>query len=311
MTDPTAHWSPSEVDDPDDDRASYPPPAPGIRATTFTARAARTYLALRALREAQRECSQCGAVDPPTTDADAMGGERVTVHDECPARDGIVLPTLHERSIPLLGADECRDACEAVIALTEQLTATEAEARVALDALHKRCDAAEAEVGRLRAALAAAEPVLLLDAVRRDPPPDDIAFPEPERHPVTASRIDHRTAPRFAEAFDGDAPPHRLGVTTPPTDDELSDEAALWIVTAPHSAGYAVRVINAEDARRYRDTARGVHVWHLWDEATGCPAPRPAPASAGTAAGESFAAEHPYAAGAMHGGIAHRSEVKK
>ncbi len=81
MTDPTAHWSPSEVDDPDDDRASYPPPAPGIRATTFTARAARTYLALRALREAQRECSQCGAVDPPTTDADAMGGERVTVHD--------------------------------------------------------------------------------------------------------------------------------------------------------------------------------------------------------------------------------------
>lgn len=153
MTDPTAHWSPSEVDDPDDDRASYPPPAPGIRATTFTARAARTYLALRALREAQRECSQCGAVDPPTTDADAMGGERVTVHDECPARDGIVLPTLHERSIPLLGADECRDACEAVIALTEQLTATEAEARTALDALHKRCDAAEAEVGRLRAEL--------------------------------------------------------------------------------------------------------------------------------------------------------------
>ena len=260
MTDPTAHWSPSEVDD-DGDRASYPP--------------------------------------PPTLDLDAIEARYAIaaceVGDSDAWRSALDVPDLVAR----------------VRELEAQLAATEAEARTALDALHKRCDAAEAEVGRLRAALAAAEPVLLLDAVRRDPPPDDIAFPEPERHPVTASRIDHRTAPRFAEAFDGDAPPHRLGVTTPPTDDELSDEAALWIVTAPHSAGYAVRVINAEDARRYRDTARGVHVWHLWDEATGCPAPRPAPASAGTAAGESFAAEHPYAAGAMHGGIAHRSEVKK
>lgn len=142
-----------------------------------------------------------------------------------------------------------------------------------LDALHKRCDAAEAEVGRLRAQIAAAH-----------------------------------------------------GVTTPPTDDELSDEAATWIVTAPHSAGYAVRVLNAEDARRYRDNARGVHVWHLWDERTGCPAPRITatpdrdlcPTCGALDLDHSpeecarrWAEAHPYAAGAMHGGIAHKSEVAK
>lgn len=185
----------------------------------FTANDARTYLDTRAGRAAQRECSQCHAVDPPTTVADALGGERVVVHDGCPARDGLVLPTLYERSIPLLGADECRAACESVVALTAQLAATEAEARTALDALHARCDAAEAEAQRLRAArlddaarhatecvrwgdrkvellgrvveleaaLKAAQPALLLDAIRRgpavmccNPPPVDDAPPEPD-----------------------------------------------------------------------------------------------------------------------------------
>lgn len=104
----------------------------------------------------------------------------------------------------------------------------------------------------------------------------------------------------------GSSPP-RIAVTSPPTDDELTDAAATWVVTAPHSAGYAVRALSAEDARRYRDTARGVHVWHLWDEATGCPAPRPAGpqgdahAHPAALAGERFAEEHPDAAGRIVG----------
>jgi hypothetical protein len=346
MTDPTAHWSPSEVDD-DGARASYPPP-PALDLDAIEARYAI------AACEVGDSDSWRSAQDVPDLVARVRELEAQLAATEAEARTA--LDALHARC----------DAAEAETAAAETLAArlgdllrATADAlkgpppplgthsthdlpevawgvRASLDALRDVVRDAAASVGvpvgapentakrlasavslarreaeRLRAEVAAAQPVLLLDAVRRDPPPDDIAFPEPERHPVTASRIDHRTAPRFAEAFDGDAPPHRLGVTIPPTDDELSDEAAPWIVTAPHSAGYAVRVINAEDARRYRDTARGVHVWHLWDERTGCPAPRPAPASAGIAAGERFAAEHPYAAGAMHGGIAHRSEVSK
>ena len=186
MTDPTAHWSPSEVDD-DGARASYPP--------------------------------------PPTLDLDAIEARYAIaaceVGDSDAWRSALDVPDLVAR----------------VRELEAQLAATEAEARTALDAMHARCDAAEAEVGRRRGELAAAEPVLLLDAVRRGPPSDDIAFPDSERRPVTVSHVEHRTAPPFAIEVDLDHSPE-------------------------------------ECARRW-------------------------------------AAEHPYAAGAMHGGIAHRSEVSK
>jgi hypothetical protein len=64
------------------------------------------------------------------------------------------------------------------------------------------------------------------------------------------------------------------GSPTPPSDDELSDESATWLVTAPHAAGYRVSVLTSEAARVYRGRARGSHVWHRWDEALGCPIPR-------------------------------------
>lgn len=248
MTDPTAHWSPSEVDD-DGDRASYPPP-PALDLDAIEARAAAVYPGPWRAGTLEAE-GKVWAHDPEALGGPSCGERCVFIankHFEHTANREFIA---HARQ-------DVPDLVARVRELEAQLAATEAEARVSLDALHARCDAAEAEVGRLRRELTAAR-----------------------------------------------------NVTTPPTDDELSDEAATWIVTAPHSAGYAVRVLTSDDARRYRDTARGVHVWHLWDEATGCPAPRPAPSSAGTAAGERFAAEHPYAAGAMHGGIAHRSEVTK
>lgn len=85
--------------------------------------------------------------------------------------------------------------------------------------------------------------------------------------------------PSTAEALAAIAEARRLrallaGSTTPPSDAELADGGSLWVVTAPHAAGHAVRVLGDEAARAYRDAARGTHVWHLWDEASGCPAPR-------------------------------------
>jgi hypothetical protein len=197
VTDPTAHWSPSEVDD-DGARASYPP--------------------------------------PPALDLDAIEARYAIAACEVGDSDA------------WRSASDVPDLVARVRELEAQLAATEAEARTALDALHKRCDAAEAEVGRLRAALADAQPVLLLDAIRRGPPSDDIAFPDSERRPVTVSHVEHRTAPPFAIEVDRDHCPTC---------------GALDLDHSPE-----------ECARRW-------------------------------------AAEHPYAAGAMHGGIAHRSEVSK
>lgn len=147
MTDPTAHWSPSEVDD-DDDRASYPPPPA---------------LDLDAMHAAlwSPTCSQCGAVDPPTEPAEYGDGGAFNRHVGCPSPDPLFASSVGIRGITRA---EQRALLAEAQRLRASLAATEAESRVALDALHARCDAAEAEVGRLRAEVAAAQPVLMLDA---------------------------------------------------------------------------------------------------------------------------------------------------
>lgn len=85
--------------------------------------------------------------------------------------------------------------------------------------------------------------------------------------------------PSTAEALAAIAEARRLrallaGSTTPPSDAELADGGDLWVVTSPHSSGYRVSVLGSDEARAYRDAAKGAHVWHRWDEAMGCPMER-------------------------------------
>lgn len=311
VTDPTAHWSPSEVDD-DGARASYPPP-PTLDLDAIEARYAiaacevgdsdawRSAIDVPDLvarvRELEAQLSATEAEARVALDAlharcDAAEGDAAAA-ETLAARLGDLLRAtadalkgpppplgLHStHDLPEVAAEMRRrdELSSAIVGLNESIKEQHIErardlarfrgqacyvanvARRLLPSLETHgadgwpldrvaADALAAEVERLRAEVADAQPVLLLDAIRRGPPSDDIAFPDSERRPVTVSHVEHRTAPPFAIEVDRDHCPTC---------------GALDLDHSPE-----------ECARRW-------------------------------------AAEHPYAAGAMHGGIAHRSEVSK
>lgn len=421
MTDPTAHWSPSEVDD-DGDRASYPPP-PALDLDAIEARAAAVYPGPWRAGTLEAE-GKVWAHDP-----EALGGP------SCGERCVFIANKHFEHTANREFIAHARQDVPALVArvreLEAQLSATEAEARTALDALHARLDAAEAERRGIRESIAyvgascdrevmldgvwlrasrlgapssahhyaevaterdewkvraekaeadaaAAETLAgrlgdllraTADALKGPPPPlgthsthdlpevaaemrrrDELSsaivglnesikeqhieraralgrfrgqacytanvarrlLPSPRpvadaggrrRHPrscriaqfrnprpsppaVTASRVEHRTAPPFAIEADLDHCP-----TCGALDLDHTCHAA-----APCTCGSGG---HPRGCRRHPE-AFTAHVAELNAEN-----------NADAAAGERFAAEHPYAAGAMHGGIAHKSEVAK
>ena len=300
MTAPTAHWSPSEVDD-DGARASYPPPPPldldaiearyaiaacevgdsdawrsALDVPDLVARVRELEAQLSATEAEARTAldalhKRCDAAEAQTAAAETLAAKlgdllRATADALKGPPPPLGLHSTHD--LPEVAAEMRRrdELSSAIVGLNESIKEQHIERARALDRFRGQAcyvanvarrllptldthgadgwpldrvaaDALAAEVERLRAEVADAQPVLLLDAIRRGPPSDDIAFPDSERRPVTVSHVEHRTAPPFAIEVDLDHSPE-------------------------------------ECARRW-------------------------------------AAEHPYAAGAMHGGIAHRSEVSK
>jgi len=346
VTDPASHWSPSEIDDPNGSRASYPP-APPLDLDAIESNAMRR----------RRFCERCN--DPATAECVAGG--------ECDAtRCGAHQPAeewghIH-RWVPLDdGVEDVLALADRVRGLEAQLAATEAEARTALDALHARCDAAEAEAAHLRAQLAAAQPVLLFDAIRRGNPgaPPDIWC-----HACKGTRGDALGV--ICSTCRG------TGQHPPPADDAppefpIGDECFLagddtgrllnLLATIHRDGGHRVSAVGI--AQACRDAVQVLHALRhggpmpppvcdycpepptaacddcgarlcslhaatpTCDDGDPCmlrrfPHPlRPGDLAQGNAdraqlaalAGARFAEEHKYAAGAIMGGIAHREDV--
>ena len=124
-------------------------------------------------------CSQCGAVDPPTEDAESIDGRAFKRHTGCPRPDDLYASEVDTHSMTRAQQRSILAHVRylrAELADAETLVAKQGALLVATaDALkgpppprtqHSAHDLPEV-AARLRADLAAAQPVLALDAIRR------------------------------------------------------------------------------------------------------------------------------------------------
>lgn len=244
-------------------------------------------------------CSQCGAVDPPTEDAERWDGQRFRRHVDCPMPDDIYASEVGDHG---LTRAEQRALVARVRELEAQLAA--AQPAVARDALRNgrfaaHCCACSAEwpLG-VRDCPGCGHPDRAAGAVPDAAQPTPLDFAASlaavrNGRFVPAPRCPQCDGLRRIDDARGDTVPCPLCVPR-----SCGGCSATWPLDRRDcpGCGYPDR-----DAGAVPDT-------DLCPKCGALDLDHACPKSAATVAGEAFAAEHPYAAGAIMGGVAKRED---
>lgn len=255
-------------------------------------------------------CSQCGAVDPPTEDAERWDGQRFRRHVDCPKPDDLYASEVGDHGLT-------RAEQRALVARVRELEALVPSERDRRDttALHglyadgeRESDRLAAEVERLRAQLAARDRRdAAVQAFVASMPGNEDRCPQCDGQPLAEGTVcatcwytgRNDAAQPAPLDFYGALAAVRNGRFVPPSE---------W-VRCLACGGTGADVDGAPC-----EPCRGTGLQPPPSDADLCPKcgaldlDHVCPKSAATVAGEAFAAEHPYAAGAIMGGVAKRED---
>lgn len=256
-------------------------------------------------------CSQCGAVDPPTEDAERWDGQRFLRHVDCPKPDDIYASEVGDHG--LTRAEQ--RALVARVRELEALVPSERDRRntTALHGLYadgeREIDRLTAEVERLRAQLAARDRRdAAVQAFVASMPGNEDRCPQCDGQPLAEGTVcatcwytgRNDAAQPAPLDFYGALAAVRNGRFVPPSE---------WARCL--ACGGTRADVDGAPCEPCRGTGRQPPPLADRDLCHHCGAldlDHACPKSAATVAGETFAAEHPYAAGALMGGVAKRED---